>query len=120
MKVNSSNFDSVIRDTLNQYADQIGESMDEILGKAAKDAAKEIKAGSPGTGKYAKGWKTENTGSRVSPQYTVYNTKPGLPHLLEYGHALRNGGRSRAFPHISPVEAKLADKIEEQIRKALG
>ena len=30
----------------------------------------------------------------------IYSTKPGLPHLLEKGHAKIGGGRTRAYPHI--------------------
>lgn len=37
----------------------------------------------------------------------IYSRKPGLPHLLEKGHAKIGGGRTRAFEHVKPA-AKLA------------
>ena len=33
----------------------------------------------------------------------IYSKKPGLPHLLEKGHAKIGGGRTRAFPHVKPA-----------------
>lgn len=33
----------------------------------------------------------------------IYSKKPGLPHLLEKGHAKIGGGSTRAFPHVKPA-----------------
>lgn len=33
----------------------------------------------------------------------IFSRKPGLPHLLEKGHATMSGGRSGAFPHVKPA-----------------
>lgn len=33
----------------------------------------------------------------------IYSRKPGLPHLLEKGHAKIGGGRTRAYPHVKPA-----------------
>jgi hypothetical protein len=33
----------------------------------------------------------------------IYSRKPGLPHLLEKGHAKIGGGRTQAYPHVKPA-----------------
>ena len=33
----------------------------------------------------------------------IFSRKPGLPHLLEKGHAKIGGGRTRAFEHVKPA-----------------
>ena len=33
----------------------------------------------------------------------IFSRKPGLPHLLEKGHAKIGGGRTRAYPHVKPA-----------------
>lgn len=33
----------------------------------------------------------------------IYSRKPGLPHLLEKGHAKIGGGKTRAFEHVKPA-----------------
>lgn len=108
-----------VRDVLNKYSDVVNEALTETIEKVAKEAKKEISAKAPGSGKYSKSWRARNTGTRTAPEYTVYSELPGLPHLLEHGHALRNGGRARAFPHIAPVEDNLPQMIEDEIRRLL-
>lgn len=46
----------------------------------------------------------------------IYSRKPGLPHLLEKGHAKIGGGRTRAFPHVKPA----ADYAFQYARDHLG
>ena len=51
---------------------------------------------------------------------TLYSKVPGLPHLLENGHAKRGGGRVPGKTHIAPVEQELIKQFEEQIEKAVS
>lgn len=75
----------------------------------------------PGT--YRKSWYI--VGKKGANLYTkvIANRDYPLTHLLEFGHAKRNGGRTRAIPHIRPTEknfqAKFIEGLEENIRSGL-
>lgn len=71
-------------------------------------------------GRYGTGWTSTFVTGRFSAQGTIYNSKyPGLPHLLEHGHANRNGGRTPGHVHIAPVENKIATDFERKIEHAI-
>ena len=124
---------STIMEGLEEYADLITEDMKEDVKKAAETVQKEIKAEAPvhsgeypnrkrKPGTYKKSWKKKTTKETSHElEVTVYSSQPGLTHLLEKGHAKRNGGRTRAFPHIAPAQDKgeeqLLRDIERDIRK---
>ena len=99
---------SAIREALDEYGDDIGEAIHEAGKLTAKELADKIKGSHPGFNnkKYLQGWTSKETdSSKLSFKYVVHNKRHyRLAHLLEYGHAKRNGGRTRAFPHIAPVE----------------
>ena len=56
-----------------------------------------------GTGKYAKSVRSKVDRDGDEPQATVYSTMPGLPHLLEKGHATLAGNRVPGREHVAPA-----------------
>ena len=89
--------------------------------KASKQCKSDISSGAPvRTGRYAKSWRTKVTEeSSNSLTITVYSSVPGLPHLLEHGHAKRGGGRVAGRTHIAPAEEAAGELLEDEIKKAL-
>ena len=94
---------------------------------AAKNAAvtvrKEAKQNSPrNTGTYAKSWKYKKVSETTTDLTMVVYVDPPhyrLTHLLEYGHALRKGGRARAIPHIKPAEEVGRQQMIDEIKRGL-
>jgi hypothetical protein len=58
--------------------------------------------------------------NRFGASAVIYNEKyPGLVHLLEKGHALRNGGRTAAKPHVAPVQEWMNEELRKRIKEAI-
>lgn len=113
-----------IRKALDEYADGVTNRVDELGQKFAKEGAKTLRAQSKsmfgGSGRYASGWTSQSVRDRLSSQGVIFNqTVPGLPHLLEHGHANRTGGRTPGRPHIAPVEEKLVEEFTKAVEGAV-
>ena len=110
---------------LEEYADEVGQKSEECVKKVAQKGVKALRNNSPGSGKYAKGWKYQLETSRLETVATIHNSKPGLPHLLEHGHVTRNGTNrsyddTPAHVHIAPVEEELVQYFQKQIKVDLS
>lgn len=119
-KVSLDNFADEMQKILDEYEGEVSKNLGEIVDKAGKKAAQLLRNTSPVNtkgqkpGAYAKGWKVETSGKshrQLRHSSTVYNKYPGMPHLLENGHALRQGGRSPAIVHIEPVEEAVYENL---------
>lgn len=108
---------------LEEYGEEVAEHLDEVTKDIGKKGAKALRSSSKGSfggsGKYARGWTYEVEESRLGTTVTIYNRIPGLPHLLENGHAKRGGGRVPGRSHIAPVEAELIETYEKEVASRL-
>ena len=112
----------VIMEGLQEFADLATDDMKAAVKKAGDEAKKDVQAGAPvKSGKYKKSWTVKTTKENSnSLEVTVHSrNRYQLAHLLEFGHAKRGGGRTRAFPHIAPAEAKAAELLEKEVERAL-
>ncbi len=121
-KVSIGNLASEVMKQMEEYASVTAEGMKKAVNSAGKTVRQEIKATAPArSGDYAKSWsvkKVNETSTKL--ELTVYSrNRYQLAHLLEYGHGLHQGGRTRAFPHISEAEAKGAEQLENDIERML-
>ncbi len=108
-----------INQALQIYGTFVNGEVLEIAKEVATDAAKELTTAGrfkDRTGDYRKGWEAIKTDrSWVVRNRTDYQ----LTHLLEKGHAKRNGGRTRKFVHIKPVERTAIEDFEAKVRSRL-
>lgn len=106
-KISAPDLYRVCSGLLLTYGDTINSALEETSKRVANNMAKKLRtAGSfNGGDEFRKGWSVRVQRMRgIGGIYTVYNkTKPGLAHLLEFGHAKRSGGRTSAFNFIAPI-----------------
>ena len=122
MKVSIDGLADAVAKELAEYSRLTTATMKKAVDKAGKTVRDGIKSGAPvKTGKYAKSWrarKTKETSTALA--VTVYSpSRYMLAHLLEHGHAKRNGGRVQAFPPIAPAEREGIDQLEREITRGL-
>ena len=122
MANSSLSFADDVKKILDEYQGDVVEVVAQTTKEVARDAVKKLKAESPRkTGRYAKGWTYNTEKGRLTASATVYG-KSGtyqLAHLLEKGHAKRNGGRVRAIPHIAPVEEWANEELMSKTSRRL-
>lgn len=119
-RVKIDNFGAELQKILDDYGQNVTEKTRAAVLEAAKVAKQETKAGSPTkSGAYSKGWAVkEDATSRLRTEAIVHNrTRYQLAHLLEKGHAKRNGGRVAARVHIKPAEEHAIKNMEEAIKR---
>lgn len=125
-KTTAAKLGEILDKILDAYAEEIQDDMAEVTDEVAKAGAKTLRSVSKvtfgGTGRYAKGWTVETTGKKhkqLVSSATIYNTMPGLPHLLEHGFGLRDGGRWKGRAHIAPVEKQITEAYTQAVEGAL-
>lgn len=119
---------------LNEYAGEIAGNVSEIAAQMGQKGAQALRQKSREvfpvdkrrsiTGEYAQGWTYKTEQTRTGTTATIYNTLPGLPHLLEFGHVTLNGTgrtfpRSPAHEHIAPVAEEVTETFEKEVLSRL-
>ena len=121
-KIQIEELADAVNEQLKEYSKLSAEVVKTAVTKAGNSVKKEIGANAPRqSGRYAKSWRTKKTKETSTElEVTVYSpTRYMLAHLLEHGHAKRNGGRTRAFPHIAPAEEAAEAALLRDIERGL-
>lgn len=111
-----------IEKELMEYRGIAADELKAAVKKAGRTAKSDIGKSAPvRTGAYAKSWRMKVTEeSSVGIGVTVYSPSHYmLAHLLENGHAKRNGGRVAGERHIAPAEEHAREQLIGDIEKAL-
>ncbi|WP_271814496.1 HK97 gp10 family phage protein [Clostridium beijerinckii] len=117
-----SDLSNEIAKALTEYTEDVTKGIEKEKRINAKKAVEMLKAASPKSesatsGEYANSWTT----SKIDGKQVIYNKEHyQLTHLLEYGHANRDGGRTPGKPHIRPVEEFISDRFIEGVKKVIG
>ena len=128
--IKADQLSSEITKTLREYIDVTEDACAAGVVEAANDVVSALHEAKPAGSEqygswdaYNMDWDRKKLKQGKKGEYTevVYNKKHyQLAHLLENGHALPGGGRTRAFPHIAPVaeeaERTLLDTIKKHIK----
>ena len=124
-KITPDNFERELTNILEEYANDVVESVPEAVEDTATRSKKLLMMYAAGKGiggkKYKKSFsvdKTESTAYRTTR--TLYSTQYQLTHLLERGHAIRSKvyrGTSNAYPHWAPAEEEAIKLLNDQIIK---
>lgn len=122
-KITIDNLDSTVKKILEEYEGKVDSNMAQITKRVGDAGVKALKNESKSTfdgNKYWKGWKATTEQNRLYTKVIIHNAKlPGLPHLLEFGHAKVGGGRVKGRVHISKVESELIRDYESEVLRKL-
>lgn len=122
-KISIDQLADAVMDALDEYNDLAQETVKKSVQAVAKETKVLIESAAPvNTGVYEANWATKTTLQNASRMETVVyqKKKPGLNHLLEKGHAKRNGGRTPALVHIAPAEKYAVEELQERIARGLS
>ena len=120
MKVSIDDLSDVFMKELMDYSSDVTEGVKDAVDVVGKEVNAEIKSHigfKSHTGKYIKSFrvtKTYEDGYKKVNTWYVANHEYSLTHLLEKGHAMPQGGRSKAYPHIK-YGAELAEKRMQEL-----
>lgn len=106
---------------LENYGEEVTQTVKEETLNVAQEAAAKLKKTSPKRSSgYAKGWKKTTVFENSNKiRVKVHDKKYQLTHLLEHGHAKRDGGRVAGIPHIEPIERWAEEQIVRRLKKKL-
>lgn len=99
-----------VQDGINVEAEEVGK---EIVAELKNDPTPKL------TGDYRKSWRLTKQGKRRVKVIVHSKDEYRLTHLLEKGHAMKNGGRAPAYPHIGPAEQRGVDKFLQGVERVI-
>lgn len=108
-------------DIIEQYEGDIVNCMNDVVRDAGRKTAAAVRTNARNVvkgPKYPSSW-TFTVQGRVNPKAIIYSKVPGLPHLIEHGHATRKGGRTKAKPHIAPAEKVAVEEFVREMQKRM-
>ena len=122
MKVQIVDLAKAIKDELDQYQKLTQEQIKNTVKEVGKETKETIKSTAPKKSKkYSTSWAVKVVHENSHAMSVVVHSKNRyqLTHLLEFGHAKRGGGRTKAFPHIAQAEQQAIESFEQKVKEIL-
>lgn len=106
---------------LDAYADEVGETCEEVFEDVVNKTVATLKNTSPKRqGDYAAGWTFDKRGKYT---YVVHNKEYRLTHLLNNGHVIANKygvyGYKEGDGHITEAEQEAINNVIEEMKRKL-
>lgn len=117
-----ADFSNQIAAVLDGYEAKTVEELKAAVDAVTSEALTSLHKAYPGgTGAYNRGWTSKAKTKTNQYERVIYGNAPTyrLAHLLEHGHATRNGGRVAGVVHIGPIEAEAVKNLVERLRRSL-
>ena len=121
--IDTKDFSATIKQYLDEYGTEAAEANYDAINKVAKDVTRDLKKAGAfgGSGEYRNSIKSEIAKARVGGVRAKIGAGKfgGLTHLLEFGHAKRNGGRTTAFNFVKPINDTVEDRYMKEMEERL-
>lgn len=121
----AQNFDmgAQVRKIMEDITIDVESAMEQVAKESAEQGAELLKSTSPRkTGRYAEGWAvSEKQNVDKNTIYVIHNkTRAMLTHLLNNGHATKNGGRVSGDKHIDKARDEIAKGFTDRAVNAIA
>lgn len=116
-------FEKLLLQDLKEWGDVTKADIHALVEEYGKKLKKQVSKDSPKrTGEYRKSWRIKHEIVDDAKYKSVIHNKEHyrLTHLLEHGHAKRNGGRTKAYPHLLKTEEKINKEFVEAVARLFG
>lgn len=123
MKIQIDDLAKTIQKELEHYQKITDEHIKDTVREVGKETKEHISHTAPKKSeKYSRSWavKVMKENSHAMSVVVHSKNKYQLTHLLEFGHVKRNGGRTKAFPHLGEAEQKAIQSFEEKVQEILN
>lgn len=114
-----------INKELARYSHSVSEQVKKSVDEISKEMFDNIKRDAPKKiGYYIRAMRLTTSREDLYSKSRLFYLDKGsgkyrIAHLLEHGHVLRSGGRTRAFPHIKKNEQTALNKFLKQIEEII-
>jgi hypothetical protein len=113
-----------IAKALSEYSEEVDEKIKKVIDVVAKETKNNLSQNPiipKKSGDYKKSFYVKKLAEgKGYKRVVIANKKYQITHLLENGHALKKGGRSKEYPHWKQAEELAQVKYEELLKRELS